>query len=285
MVAHVYDLHCHSTASDGALKPEALVQLAIKKSINTLALTDHDTTAGLKEAKDAADWVGINLVPGIEISTRWNDKCFHIVGLNINPEHPNLQKGIQGLQKLRFRRAELMAEQLEKYGAGKNIGAWVLKSAGGGMVTRTHFAQYLVRHGYGKNIPDIFKHFLVREKPGFVATRWADLDDIVAWINESGGVAVLAHPMRYKLNARGMRNLLPAFKTAGGKAIEVVCGSNSKQDTLNTAELARAHGLFGSVGSDFHNPENTWITLGKLAPLPKGIEPVWSFFRNYSAHP
>ena len=243
MTAHVYDLHCHSTASDGTLKPEALVQLAFKQAINTLALTDHDTTAGLKEAKAAADRVGINLVPGIEISTTWNDKCFHIVGLNINPEHPNLQKGIKGLQKIRFRRAELIADQLEKYGAGKNIGAWVMKSAGGGMVTRTHFAQYLVNHGYGKNIRDIFKHFLVRGKPGFVATLWADLDDVVAWINESGGVAVLAHPMRYKLNAKGMRNLLSAFKTAGGKAIEVVCGGNSDQDTRNTAELARAHGM------------------------------------------
>ncbi len=278
MAAHIYDLHCHSTASDGVLNPEALVQLASKHAINTLALTDHDTTAGLKEAKTAADRIGINLIPGIEISTSWNDKCFHIVGLNIKPEHPNLQKGIRGIQKIRFRRAELMADQLEQYGAGKNIGAWVMKSANGGMVTRTHFAQYLVNHGYGKNIRDIFKHFLVCGKPGFVSTLWADLDDVVAWINESGGVAVLAHPMRYKLNAKAMRNLLSAFKTAGGKAIEVVCGSNSDQDTRNTAELARGHGLLGSVGSDFHNPGNTWIALGKLAPLPRGIEPVWSFF-------
>jgi len=278
MTTCIYDLHCHSTASDGALNPEALVQLAFKQAVSTLALTDHDTTAGLNEAKITANRVDINLIPGIEISTTWNNKCFHIVGLNINPEDPNLQKGIKSLQTTRLERAELIADQLEKYGVGKNIGALIMKSVNGGMVTRTHFAQYLVDQGYGKNIRDIFKHFLVRGKPGFVATRWAKLEDVIAWINDAGGVAIIAHPMRYKLNANGMRNFLSAFKAAGGKAIEVVCGSNSDQDTRNTAELARRHGLLGSVGSDFHSPKNTWTTLGKLAPLPKGIEPVWSSF-------
>lgn len=278
MPESIYDLHCHSTASDGGLKPADLINLACKQKIKTLALTDHDTTNGLAIAKTTAEEVGIQLVPGIEISASWSNKCFHIVGLDIDPDHPTLQEGLKGLQEMRCKRAELIADKLEKYGAGKNIAAQVITAADGGMITRTHFAQYLVKQGYKKNLKDIFKHFLVRGKPGYVATKWAALEDTITWINDAGGVAVVAHPMRYKLSASWMRRFLSAFKSAGGKGVEVVCGSNSDQDTYNTAVLARRYDLAGSVGSDFHSHENSRITLGNLPPLPQGIEPIWSYF-------
>lgn len=271
-----HDLHCHSTASDGKLSPTELVNMAAQKDVKTLALTDHDTTNGLQEASAAADKVNINLIPGIELSTTWSDKCFHVVGLNIDAENPRLKKGVKGLQAKRLKRADLIADKLAEKGIGGAIADSVKAIAGDGMITRAHFAEYLVEHGYGSTVKDIFKHFLVSGKPGFVATRWAELDEAISWITDAGGVAVLAHPIRYKLSGRQMQRLLTAFKAVGGAGIEVICGNNSLEDTRKSANLARQYQLAGSVGSDFHSPNKSWAMLGKLPPLPEDIEPIWS---------
>lgn len=283
MPPSTYDLHCHSTASDGKLRPSELINLAVKNNIRTLALTDHDTVNGLVEAASTADANGINLVPGIELSTTWNDKCFHIVGLNIDPQHPALKQGISDSQNQRIERAKLIAAKLTKQGIGNgSIYETIKEASGEGMITRTHFAQYLVDQGYGRDLKSIFKHYLVRGKPGFVATKWPNLDDVVSWINDAGGQAIIAHPMRYKLTGSWMRKLLFAFKQAGGTGIEVVCGNNSTEDTRHSAAFARRYQLAGSVGSDFHSPENSWSKLGNLARLPDDIEPIWRYWEKNS---
>ncbi|MGR9116114.1 MAG: PHP domain-containing protein [Gammaproteobacteria bacterium] len=276
-----YDLHCHSTASDGALSPTELVNRAQRQGVTRLALTDHDTTDGLAEAQLAAASInGITLIPGIELSATWENRCFHIVGLDINPKHPPLNEGCHRIQNIRVERAEKIAHKLEK----KRIpGAFeaVKNAAGAGMITRTHFADFLLTQNHVSTLQEAFDRYLGKGKPAYVSTIWTPLDEAVSWITGAGGVAVLAHPMRYKLTASWMKRLLSAFKEAGGQGIEVVYGRNNPDDTHISANYARQFNLAGSVGSDFHNPGNPWIELGRLSPMPEGITPVW----NYFAHP
>lgn len=275
-----YDLHCHSTASDGALSPTELVNRAQQQGVTRLALTDHDTTGGLAEARTAAAAAGIILIPGIELSTTWENRCFHVVGLNINPNYPPLVEGCRRIQSIRIERAEKIAQKLAK----KRItGALetVKKAAGAGMITRTHFADFLLSQNHVSTQQEAFDRYLGKGKPAYVSTTWADLEEAVAWITGAGGIAVLAHPMRYKLTASWMRRLLSAFKKAGGQGIEVVYGRNNHDDTSTSANYARQFDLAGSAGSDFHSPNNPWIELGRLNPMPKSVTPVW----NYFAHP
>jgi predicted metal-dependent phosphoesterase TrpH len=270
----LYDLHCHSTLSDGALSPAEVVRRAHEQGVTGLALTDHDTTAGLAEAQECATATGIQLIPGIELSTTWHNQCFHIIGLGINPAHPPLAEATQYLQKIRFERAEKMASKLEKKHIPGALEA-VIKAAGNGMITRSHFADFLVSQFHVTTQQEAFDRYLAKGRPAYVSTPWTDLELGVNWITESGGIAVLAHPLRYQLTANWMKRLLTAFKEAGGQGIEVVTGRINADEIKRAAAYAARFDLVGSTGSDFHSPANQWVELGRLAPLPKGIRPVW----------
>ncbi|MDD1622326.1 MAG: PHP domain-containing protein [Methylococcaceae bacterium] len=276
-MAEVYDLHCHSTASDGALSPSELVRRAHAQGVTTLALTDHDSVAGLEEARQAASGLGLRLINGIELSASYQNQCLHIVGLNIDPQHPSLLAGIARQQAIRDERAKLIADKLEK----KRIpGAYqaVMLAAGDGEITRSHFADFLLANNHVATQQEAFDRYLSKGKPGYVQTLWAGLEEAVAWILEAGGIAVMAHPMRYKLSAKFMNRALVAFKQAGGQGIEVVTGRASDDEIRFGRQLAINHQLHASVGSDFHSPDNQWVELGRLAELPRGVPPVWELF-------
>lgn len=277
MSTPVYDLHCHSTASDGALSPTALVQRAQQRGVTHLALTDHDTTAGLDEARQAATAFGLTLINGIELSASYASQCIHIVGLNIDPDHPQLQAGIAEQHTLRAQRAKLIAEKLSKKGIADAYTA-VSAAAGNGEITRLHFADYLLAQGHVSSQQEAFDRYLSKGKPAFIPTKWATLEETVCWIRAAGGIAVLAHPLRYNLSQKWINRVLDSFKQAGGQGVEVVTGRASVDDIRISLQLATRHQLFASVGSDFHSPDNQWVELGRLAPLPAGVKPVWELF-------
>lgn len=274
-----YDLHCHSTASDGALSPKELVLRAREQGVTVLALTDHDTIAGVEEAQQTAYELGIRFIPGIELSTTWENKCFHVVGLGIDPCHPALLDGIRTQQGIRAERARKIARKLEK----KRIpGVYeaVKAAAGTGMITRSHFADYLVTNHFVDSQQHAFDKYLGRGKPAYVATVWADLQLAIDWIKTSGGVAVLAHPLRYNLSGNWMTRALTAFKNAGGQGMEVITGRSSVDDIQRSHFLAQKFQLFASQGSDFHTPNDPWVELGRLAELPYGSRPVWDLLNQ-----
>lgn len=269
-----HDLHSHSWVSDGTLSPTELVQRAVAAGVGVLALTDHDDTAGCAEAQGAAATCGIELLPGVEVSVTWQGMTVHIVGLAIDAEASELQAGLARLREFRGWRAEEMGRRLAARGIdGAYEGAAALSR--GRIISRTHFAHYLVSRGCGKDVRDIFKHYLKRNKPGHVPGQWAALDEAVGWIRAAGGVAVMAHPARYELSSAKLRRLLGEFMECGGEAMEVISGSHTPDDVLAMARHARALGLLASAGSDFHGPENPWVELGRLSPLPEGLTPVW----------
>ncbi|MEJ2621101.1 MAG: PHP domain-containing protein [Candidatus Thiodiazotropha sp.] len=270
----VYDLHSHSTASDGTLSPSCLVERAAKAGVEVLALTDHDTTAGIEEATQASDVYGLMLIPGVEISVTWNRQTVHLVGLNIDPQEPSLRQGLKRLREFRQWRAEEIGRRLDKAGiSGAYEGALAL--AEGRLVSRTHFARFLVQTGIVEDERKVFKRFLVSGKPGHVAGEWASLEEAVGWIHAAGGQAVIAHPARYQMSRSKLRQLLKAFVSLQGDALEVVSGSHSRDDYKNMAKHAKDFALLASAGSDFHCPENFWIELGRLPRLPEGCDPVW----------
>lgn len=278
-----YDLHSHSTASDGTLSPTELVTRAAQQGVDVLALTDHDVTDGLSEAQAVAATLGITLLPGVEISVTWQAKTIHIVGLGIDPSNTVLQQGLASMRAFRDWRGEEMGRRLEKRGI-ENAYAGASAYAQGAILSRTHFARYLVERGHAKDIGQVFKKFLTHGKPGYVAGEWAALPDALHWIHSAGGQAVIAHPARYKLTATRLRQLLSEFKQHGGAAIEVVSGSHSRDDYYNMANYAREFDLLASAGSDYHGPEQAWLELGKLPPLPAGCTPVWSGWQQTAAH-
>ena len=230
-----YDLHCHSTASDGALTPTEVVQRAAEFGVTALALTDHDTTAGLAEAQQQADSVGLHLIPGIELSCNWQNKCLHVVGLGIDPSYAPLANATHLLQSTRLERAEKIAFKLEQ----KRIPGAMLavkKAAGEGMITRSHFADFLLSQNHVSTQQEAFDRYLAKGKSAYVSTTWAELEVAINWITESGGVAVLAHPMRYKLTANWMNRLLTAFKEAGGQGIEVITSRMNPDELRRVAD-------------------------------------------------
>lgn len=270
----VYDLHTHSHYSDGQLAPAELVARAAANGVEVLALTDHDSTEGLPEAHAAARERGIELVPGVEVSVTWNNLTIHVVGLRIDVAQPELQQGLQRMREFREWRAEEIGRRLHKAGIeGATEGA--RRFARRGLVSRTHFAQFLVAAGHAPDVKRVFKRYLVSGKPGHVPGQWATLTDAVAWIRAAGGQAVVAHPARYKLTATRLDKLLGEFRAAGGAGMEVVCGSHSRDDAFRFAHLAGRFGLLASAGSDYHGPENYYMDLGPLPPLPEGCTPVW----------
>ncbi len=270
-----YDLHTHSTASDGSLSPEALVARAIEQGVDVLALTDHDGTEGISAAQQAAQQTDLTLISGVEISVSWGANTIHIVGLNVDVTNTKLQQGLTSMRDYRVERAQLIAQRLEKAGIpGALEGA--RKYASDVMLGRVHFAKFLVEHGYASDINDVFKRFLVRNKPGYVPGQWASLEDAVNWITAAGGQAVIAHPARYKITATKLRRFITEFKDAGGVGFEVVSGRQHPEEVKNLAKLANQFDLLASCGSDFHTPDNTWVELGKLSALPHNCQPIWA---------
>ncbi|WP_054772915.1 PHP domain-containing protein [Methylogaea oryzae] len=269
-----YDLHCHSTASDGALSPTEVVQRAAQKGVTTLALTDHDCVNGLQEAAAAAQTLGISLIPGIELSTTWNRQCVHVVGLRIDPDNAPLRQGMAQLTEIRAGRAREIGRRLAKIGFAEAYDT-AIALAGKSMITRPHFARALVQQGRAVDEKAAFERFLARGKHGYVTTEWAPLAEAVGWVRQAGGIAVLAHPFRYNLTGTKMRELVEAFIAAGGEAMEVVCGNSNRDEIRHAAELATRHGLLASAGSDFHSPDIHWLELGRLQELPAGLTPVW----------
>lgn len=270
----LYDLHSHSLASDGTLSPTALVQLAAANGVNVLALTDHDDTSGIAEARVAAADGGITLIAGVEISVSWNKQTIHVLGLRIDPDSSPLQAGLARIREYRNWRAEEMGRRLAKHGIHGAFEA-AAKLAQGKIISRTHFAHFLVEQGHARSVRDVFKAFLKPNKPGYVPGDWADLEETLGWIHGAGGQAVIAHPARYNMTATRRRKMIGEFVELGGEGLEVVSGSHSRGDNFSMAQLARHFGLKASAGSDFHGPENPWVMLGKLEPLPDGCVPIW----------
>lgn len=277
MTEQKYDLHSHSNFSDGDLTPNELILRAKEKGVTTLSLTDHDTVTGIATAQQAAQYHQLDFIPGIELSSLWNRKTFHILGLNIDPNNSELLAGTQRLQTIRLERAQKIALKLEKNkipGALESVHADV----GAGMITRPHFAKFLLKNNYVSTMQEAFDRYLAHGKPAFVNTQWVELEETVHWIKAAGGIAVIAHPLRYKLTASWMRRFLAAFKEMGGQGMEIVTGRSTPDEIRRTLQFAKQFELYGSVGSDFHTPKNQWIELGRLAPLPINIKPVWQLF-------
>lgn len=270
-----YDLHSHSLASDGTLSPSALVTRAAAAGINVLALTDHDETSGIAEACKTACDVGIELVPGVEISVSWASQTVHVLGLRIDPESSPLRDGLARLRGFRDWRAEEMGRRLAKQGIDGGFER-ARELAQGRIVSRTHFARFLVEQGHASDVRDVFKRFLKPNKPGYVTGEWAGLEEALGWIHRAGGQAVIAHPARYKMSATKRRKLLGEFAELGGDGLEVVSGSHSRGDNFSMAQLASKFGLLASAGSDYHGPEHPWVELGRLEKLPDGCTPIWS---------
>lgn len=268
------DFHIHSTASDGTLSPGTLMLRAGEAGLRCVALTDHDTTQGLVEAREAAEQIGIELVNGVEVSSQWNGHTLHIVGLGIQCDSEPLQQGLAHLRACRDQRALEMGRLLERAGV---VDAYqgAMGFASGQSVTRTHFALYMVQQGFAPTARALFQRYLAAGKPGYVQGQWAELDQAVGWIRAAGGVAVLAHPARYKMTQAKLRKLLRVFQDQGGQALEAISGSHSPLDNQTMLGLAHQLGLSLSQGSDYHGPENPWIGLGRLPPLPQQEPPWW----------
>jgi hypothetical protein len=269
------DLHTHSTASDGSLAPHTLLARAAAAGVRVLALTDHDTTAGLAEAAAAAAELGLTLVPGVEVSVTWCGGTVHIVGLGIDSACAELADGLAGLREQRQERAVEIARRLAAVGHDDAL-AGARGFAEGELIGRTHFARFLVARGAAADLRDVFKHYLVAGKPGYVRGGWTTLEQAVGWICRAGGQAVVAHPARYRLSRMKMRRLLGELRECGGIGVEVVSGCHSRDDCHVFAKHAREGGLLASAGSDYHGPEKPWIELGRLPPLPDGCAPIWA---------
>jgi predicted metal-dependent phosphoesterase TrpH len=270
------DLHCHSTVSDGTLAPEVLAARAKANGVELWALTDHDELGGQRRARDAAHAVGLPYLGGVEISVTFLETTVHIVGLGVDGDDPTLLQGLAATRGGREARARVMADELAKAGIrGTYEGA--LRYVGNpDLISRTHFARHLVETGVCSDTQDVFRRFLVEGRPGFVPHRWARLSDAVTWIVAAGGVAVIAHPARYRFTPTEEYALFTEFKGHGGRGVEVTTGSHTSAEAERYAGTAREFDLLASCGSDFHSPDESRIDLGGLPPLPAGLTPVWS---------
>ncbi len=271
------DLHCHSTVSDGLLAPAEVVRRAHANGVELLALTDHDELKGLAEAKAEAVALGLRFVDGVEVSVSWgDDTTVHVIALGVDPANAQLVEGLARVRAGRDARALRMAAELDKVGIhGAYEGA--LRFAGNpALVSRAHMARFIVEQGLAKDAKSVFDHWLAKGKPGYVSHAWATLEEAITWIHGAGGVAVVAHPGRYRLTKAELRKLLTEFKTCGGDGIEVLSGSQWAGDVGEMATLARTFGFLASTGSDFHGPGESWIDLGRMPALPQDLVPVWT---------
>ncbi|MBL8515732.1 MAG: PHP domain-containing protein [Betaproteobacteria bacterium] len=278
-----FDLHNHSNCSDGQLAPRELVALAVQGRCDALALTDHDNTDGLAEAAVAAASAGLRFVNGVEISVTWRPESLHttlhVVGLDIDPAAPAMAEGLASVRSGRHARAALMAEDLARAGITGALEGAYGHAEHRDMISRTHFARFLVEIGKARDVGSAFHHYLVQGKPGYVRHDWTRLAEAIRWIRESGGIPVLAHPGRYRLRPMQMDELLDEFQALGGEAVEVVTGSHSAEDMRRFADIARQRGLLASRGADFHGPGESEWAPGTLPLLPADLTPVWARFR------
>lgn len=274
------DLHCHSVVSDGTLTPEDLARRAHGNGVELWSLTDHDEVGGQQRAADAAQALGMKYLTGTEISVTFIGKTVHIVGLGFNAEDANLREGLLRTRGGRGQRAQEMAASLAQIGIrGAYEGA--LKYAGNHeLISRTHFARFLVEVGACKDTNEVFRKYLTEGKPGFVEHRWATLRDAVSWIRQAGGVAVIAHPARYGFTANEEYALFTEFKLHGGQGVEVVTGSHTTAEYQTYANMAREFELAASRGSDFHSPDESHTELGTLPFLPGNLTPVWELLAD-----
>ena len=275
-----YDLHCHSTASDGMLPPAAVVARAHANGVTSLALTDHDGLSGITEATAEAAKLGIELIPGTEISVEWNGQSVHIVGLQINPVDPTLVQGLDEIREGRANRAERIAVELEKVGFVGILEKTMAYVGNPELVSRAHFARALVEMGACREVKQVFDRFLTPGKPGYVEHPWPSLEKALGWIRAAGGVAVIAHPGRYRMSNKALGKLFEAFRDLGGEAIEVASGSHTPEQIAHFGRQARHYAFMGSQGSDFHGPDESYVDLGRTLPLPDGVVPVWESWKN-----
>lgn len=275
MIYSTVDLHCHSTISDGTLSPEELAQRAYDNGVRTWSLTDHDEVGGQIRAARAADELGMRYINGIEISVTWCDRTLHIVGLGYDYQNPTLNAGLNRIRSDRVRRAHEMAAKLEKFGIRGAYEGAVALAGNPDLLSRTHFARYIVEQGHCQHMQEVFDKYLADGKPAYVAGAWANLIEAVDWITQAGGTAVIAHPGRYKYSSSEFSNLFKSFKLMGGRGIEVVTGSHSPEQYHQYANVAKHYGFLASCGSDFHSPKESRIDLGRLPELPSGLIPIW----------
>ncbi|QEA13492.1 3',5'-nucleoside bisphosphate phosphatase [Comamonas flocculans] len=269
------DLHCHSTISDGTLSPEDVAARAHANGVTLWALTDHDEVAGQQRAAAKAAALGMDYLTGVEISVTFADTTVHIVGLGFDPEDAQLMRGLAATRGGRDARGREMAEQLAKAGIpGAYEGA--MRYAGNpALLARPHFARYIVERGICTEVSEVFRKYLTEGKPGYVPHRWARLGDAVRWITQAGGMAVVAHPGRYRFTPNEEYALFTEFMAHGGQAVEVVTGSHTRGEYATYARTALEFGLYASTGSDFHSPTESHADLGALPPLPEELTPVW----------
>lgn len=274
------DLHCHSVVSDGTLTPEELASRAKANGVELWALTDHDEIGGLQRAAAAAASVDLPFLTGVEISVTFAHQTVHIVGLGFDAHHPALVEGLRATRGGRGERAQEMSEQLARVGIrGAYEGA--LRYVGNPeLISRTHFARFLVETGVCADTSEVFRRYLTEGKPGFVPHRWATLKNAVQWISDAGGIAIIAHPARYHFTANEEFALFSEFKAHGGRGVEVVTGSHTTSEYVKYADMAREFGLAASRGSDFHSPNESHVDLGALPWLPGQLTPVWTLLAD-----
>ena len=269
------DLHCHSTVSDGLLTPTEIATRAHQHGVDVWALTDHDEVGGVAKAREVATGLGMRHIGGVEVSVTWAGKTIHIVGLNIDETNSELVQGLFDTRNGRQQRAMQMGDMLGAVGIANAYQGALTYVGNPDLISRTHFARYMVEYGYCRDISDVFKNYLVEGKPGYVEHRWASLGNAVQWITGAGGRAVVAHPGRYDLTALQMSAFLDEFKQLGGVGIEVVTGSHTPDQFDEYAKVAQRYGFLASRGSDFHGPGESMTELGALPPLASNLTPVW----------
>lgn len=270
------DLHCHSTVSDGLLSPADVARRAHANGVDLLALTDHDEVGGIDEAQAVADELGLGFAPGVEISVSFAGETIHIVGLGIDHRHPELVAGLRQVREGRDARAARIGDELARVGIPGALEGARGFAGNPALVSRAHFARFLVTSGVMPDVKTVFDHYLVRGKPGFVEHEWAQLEEAVGWIRAAGGIAVVAHPARYRLSTADMKRLFDRFQAAGGEAVEVVSGAHTPEEAARFACEARRRGLLASRASDFHGEKESAVDLGRCNPLPPDLTPVWS---------
>lgn len=269
-------MHNHSTRSDGLLSPTQLIELAARTGVDAIALTDHDTVDGLEEAAQAADDLGVALVPGVEISVSWGGTTLHVVGLQVDPSAEELDRGLRGIRGGRMARAEAIAAALASLGIEGTLEGAMALAENVEMLSRTHFARHLAETGKVRDTQAAFDKYLGKGKPACVPHRWASLEEAIRWITAAGGVAVLAHPGRYDLKPMMRHEMLEDFKRLGGEAIEVVTGSHRPEQYALWQRLATEHGFLASRGADYHGPGESPVEPGRLPALHGSLRPVWS---------
>lgn len=270
------DMHCHSTLSDGWLTPTEVVRRAAANGVELLALTDHDETGGLVEAAEAAAEVGLRLLPGVEISVSWRGDTIHIVGLDIDPANPVLLAGLQLLRAGRDGRARRISAELERAGIHDALDGARRFARNPELLSRAHFARHIVATGLFADVQTVFQYYLAKGKPGYVEHQWASLADAVGWIRAAGGLAVIAHPGRYRIAGSDLEDLFVEFVALGGEGVEVVSGCPLEGEVARFATMARRFGLLASRASDFHGPDESPADLGTCEALPPDLEPVWT---------